>query len=77
MRKISHARLDEEGRVLLPNEMLEEVGIRLNDFVLIKKMDNGQLCIQKYQGSEEIEGQCVMELAPAVAEEDELYGRKE
>lgn len=76
MRKKSHVRLDDEGRVLLPDEILEEVGIQLNDFVLIEVLEDGQLSIRKCQGSEEIEGQCVMELAPVVAEEDERYGRK-
>lgn len=76
MGKKSHVHLDDEGRVWLPDEILKEVGIQLNDFVRIEVLGDGQLSIRKCKGSEEIDGQCVMELAPVVAEEDERYGRK-
>jgi bifunctional DNA-binding transcriptional regulator/antitoxin component of YhaV-PrlF toxin-antitoxin module len=50
MRKISQKRVDEYGRIELPEEVMREVGIGPRDLVFITSSDSGEIFIEKWKG---------------------------
>ncbi|MFT9849605.1 AbrB/MazE/SpoVT family DNA-binding domain-containing protein [Aneurinibacillus sp. REN35] len=74
MRKNSQIKVDEDGSVVLPKEMMKEIGIGPRDLVEFDLVEDGIVSIRLYRNSKE-QPACEQTGRQRVAEQEEEYVR--